>query len=388
MNHQRTFSVQIALLTGLRLVINISMRMVYPFLSVFARAFNASLGSIGTALTVRSFAGVVAPIVAPVADHFGTKIGMLAGAGLMSLALGLVVLFPGYPAFFISLSLVFFGLFIYLPSIQSYISDQIEYRKRGKILAITELSWALSFIIGMPLVALLIERYGWWSPYPILAFLSVLGLIGIITLIPNLPPQSHDKQHHLAVVGEMLHTPVVQAALLMGMFFCLANESVVLVFGVWLEDSFGLMLTALGAASMLLGLAELSGEGLTAWLVDRLGKRFSVRLGLLLNCAFALLLPVIGRNVVGALIGLFLYYISFEFVVVSSLPLVTEVFPLRRATLMGLYLASFSLGRAFGDILGPILYEHGFWFNVSVAAICNGLAILALNQIKLARDSE
>jgi predicted MFS family arabinose efflux permease len=387
MEKQRIFHWQITLLTLLRLVFNISIRMVYPFLSVFARAFNVSLGSISTALTVRSFAGVIAPVVAPVADRYGSKIGMVAGAGLMSLALGLVVFFPVFPAFFVSLSLLYFGLFIFLPSMQSYISEQVAYQKRGKIIAITEMAWALSFIIGMPLVALLISRFGWWSPYPILAFVSIMGLIGVLTLLPKQTTQIQNTSSHFAAILEIFHTPSALAALLMGMFICMANESVVLMFGVWLEDSFGLQLAALGAASLLLGLAELGGEGLTAWLVDRMGKRIAVRAGLMINCVFSLLLPFIGKTVSGALIGLFFYYISFEFVMVSSLPLVTEVFPHRRSILMGLFLAFVSLGRAFGDMLAPGLYAHGMWLNVIVAACCNLLAIAALQRIKITAET-
>jgi predicted MFS family arabinose efflux permease len=377
-----TFAIQVLVLTSLRLVINVSMRMVYPFLSVFARAFGVSLASISLALTVRSFAGVLAPILAPVADQHGRKVGMVIGSGLMSLALGLVVFFPVYPAFFVSLSLVFFGLFIYLPAMQAYISDQVVYQKRGKIIAITELAWALSFIVGMPLVALLIERFGWWSPYPILTFLSVLGFIGILILIPNQSGPKAPRQNHYKVMLDILRTPPALAALFMGLFFCVSNESVALVFGVWLEDSFGLKIAALGAASAIMGLAELGGEGLTAWLVDRLGKRFSVRLGLLLNCVFALLLPWIGTSVTGALIGLFLFYISFEFVVVSSLPLVSEVYPQRRATLMGLFLAAFSLGRAFGDLLAPVMYAYSFWMNAGIAVLFNGMALAALYFVR------
>jgi len=43
-----------------------------------------------------------------------------------------------------------------------------------------------------------------------------------------------------------------------------ANEQVNLVFGVWLQDSFGLKIAALGAASAVIGISEMSAEGLVA----------------------------------------------------------------------------------------------------------------------------
>ena len=50
------------------------------------------------------------------------------------------------------------------------------------------------------------------------------------------------------------------------------NELVNLIFGVWLEDSFGLQIAALAGASAVIGFSELGGESLAALLTDRIGK--------------------------------------------------------------------------------------------------------------------
>jgi predicted MFS family arabinose efflux permease len=58
-------------------------------------------------------------------------------------------------------------------------------------------------------------------------------------------------------------------------------------FGVWLEDSFGLQIAALAGASAVIGLSELSGEGLVALLTDRIGKPRALVLGLSANAVTA-----------------------------------------------------------------------------------------------------
>ena len=70
----------------------------------------------------------------------------------------------------------------------------------------------------------------------------------------------------------------------MGVAFTIANEVVNLVFGVWMESSFGFKLTALGLVAVAIGLAEFCGELLVGGVVDRLGKVRAVALGLLANC--------------------------------------------------------------------------------------------------------
>jgi predicted MFS family arabinose efflux permease len=160
-----------------------------------------------------------------------------------------------------------------------------------------------------------------------------------------------------------------------------ANELVNLIFGVWLEDSFGLQIAALAGASAVIGLSELGGEGLVAILTDRLGKARALALGISANIGAAILLPFIGRTEAGALVGLFLFYISFEYVIVSHIPIMTEMLPGARATVLAFNLTGHSLGRALGAFLAPILYGSGFQFVTVGAVFFNVLGLLALSRI-------
>jgi predicted MFS family arabinose efflux permease len=166
------------------------------------------------------------------------------------------------------------------------------------------------------------------------------------------------------------------------LFSSAANETVNLLFGVWLEDAFGLQIAALGAASAVIGLSELGGEGLVAAFVDRLGKPRAVALGLAVNSLGALALPLVGRSEAGALAGLFFFYISFEFTIVSSIPLMTEILPSARATVLALNVSGLSLGRALGALAGPQLYALGFGAVAAGAVAFNLLALLALWRMK------
>jgi predicted MFS family arabinose efflux permease len=170
----------------------------------------------------------------------------------------------------------------------------------------------------------------------------------------------------------------------MGLAMTAGNESVNLVFGVWLEGSFGLKLAALGAATAVLGVAELGGEGLSAWLVDRLGKEWSIRAGLLLNSLAAVALVFSGGAVWSALATLFLFYLSYEFTIVSALPLMSEALPALRATVMASMSASFSIGRALGAVLAPLLFTRwSFPANAIAAVVFNLAAILLLSRLKI-----
>ncbi|PJH75409.1 MAG: hypothetical protein CO064_06815 [Anaerolineae bacterium CG_4_9_14_0_8_um_filter_58_9] len=220
------------------------------------------------------------------------------------------------------------------------------------------------------------------APFPLLALLGALTFVGIVLMLPKDGKPRADRSPLWANFRSVLTYVPALAGLAVGLFASTANEVVNLIFGVWLEDSFGLKIAALGAASAIIGLSELGGEGLVAAFVDRLGKPRAVAIGLLANSLAALSLPFLGRTEAGALTGLFFFYISFEFTLVSCIPLMTEVLPGARATLMSFNVAALSLGRALGAPLAPLLYGFGFLAVAAGAVGFNLLALLALRKLQ------
>jgi DHA1 family inner membrane transport protein len=99
--------------------------------------------------------------------------------------------------------------------------------------------------------------------------------------------------------------------LIYGFFLALANDGVFVVYGAWLEQNFGLGLVALGSATTVIGIAELSGETITATLADRIGLRRAVVVGAGLTVLSYLLLPVTGGSLAAALAALFFAFICF-----------------------------------------------------------------------------
>jgi predicted MFS family arabinose efflux permease len=141
-----------------------------------------------------------------------------------------------------------------------------------------------------------------------------------------------------------------------------------------------------------IGIAEFLGEISVGGLTDRLGKIRAVTAGLILNGLAALALPVLGSSQTGALAGLFLFYLTFEFTVVSIIPMMTEVLPTARATLMASYIASAAVGRSLGDLLSPVLYNwtlgpfSGMELNCLAVVIVNLLALLTLRFLRRIED--
>lgn len=370
---------QILLFVVTRTTVNTSYRMIYPFLPAIARGLNVEVQAITLAITARSALGLVGPLLGSLADLRGRKLAMLLGAGLFTVAMALVTFWPTYPSLFAALLLTSASKIIFDPAMHAFIGDRVAYRQRGLAIALTEFGWAGAFLLGVPVAGWLIARGGWNAPFP---FLAVMGL-GIVAAVWYLVPvdirRKGTRPSLMQGIGLVISSPAALAALGVSLLISGSNEMVGIVYGVWMEESFGLQIAALGAASAIIGFAELGGEGLVAALTDRLGKRPALGFGIAAFAASCIILPVLSGTLPGALIGLFLFYITFEFTIVTNIPLVTQLVPAARATLLASVVAGISVGRAVGAYVGPILFASaGISGNSLTAAGCNLIALLLM----------
>jgi predicted MFS family arabinose efflux permease len=367
--------------------------MVYPFLPVFARALGVDLKTMSLALSARSASGALGPLLAPFTDRLGRRFGLSLGLGLFAAGAILAFAGPQFLIFTVALVLMTMGKYVIDPSILAHLSDIVPYERRGRALALTELSWSLAFILGVPAAGFLIARFGWQSPFLALAVLGLLGLI-IVRTVPAAGVSATGGGDaapaggagHRASYKAVFRSPAALAGIAMVLAVSMSNELVNFVFGVWLEDSFGLKLAALGATAAAIGIAEFGGEGLVVTTVDRLGKTRALMIGLAANALATLALPLAGRTVGTAIAGLALFYLTFEYTVVSMLPVMSEILPQARATLLAFYAASFSVGRAFGSLASPALYKLGFTAVALAAAGLNAAAFVFLLRLHRLRS--
>jgi predicted MFS family arabinose efflux permease len=213
-----------------------------------------------------------------------------------------------------------------------------------------ELAWAGSLLIGAPFAGWLIARGDWTTPFWVLGGLAVVGLLLATRFIDP------DRTHTTGTTPKLqLGRTALTLLAVMGLF-TMAAEVMFVVFGAWLEDSFGLSLAALGGAALLVGLAELTGEGATLTLTDRIGKRRSVLIGLVISIGAFSLLALAADSLGIGLALLAIALMGFEFTIVSSFPLASEIAPHGRTRYLSLTIVAMGLGRAIGAAAGPSLF--------------------------------
>jgi predicted MFS family arabinose efflux permease len=370
-----------------RVLINTQHRMVYPLLPVFARALGVTPEALSGAIALRYATGALSPLLSWLGERTSRKAGMLLGMALFGLGSLFVLLFPTFHGFVAAIILTVLAKSALDPAMQAYLGDTVPFERRGQAVAVVELGWSLSFLLGIPAVGYLIDRGGWLAPFPLLLLMAILAMIGLAVALPGGVAAPGAGAPFWRSARAVLSSPAARAGLLLMVFISAANELVSIVFGTWLEGTFGLQLAALAGASFVIGGSELLGESLVGLLTDRLGKARAVRGGTLLNCLCAILLPVIARGPAGAFAGLFLFYVTFEFTLVSALTFLTEISREARATFLGLNMLGISAGRALADLAGLPLLGWGMAYVVAGTVALNLIGIACLGRIPIGEQA-
>lgn len=370
---------QLAVLTLARLFINSCLRMIYPFAPALARGLGVPLETIYALVSLRNMTGLLGPLFTPLSERFGRRPVM--AVGMVVFALSLLLVAQVSTVWALAAALIISGLIkvIYDPAMQSYLGDSVPYQQRGKALAVTEFSWAGAFLLGAPTVGWLIQRGGWQAPF---FWLAVGGLIAAVLIWRVLPPAQHGERRlvKLSHTWQVLRqNRVIWAAVLFVVLEMAANEIFFIVYGDWMEDSFGLTLTGLGLATTVIGVAELSGEVIAGFSVDRFGKRPVVVTSGLLAAVAYFLISYTAVSLPSALVTMVFLFIMFEITAVGTVPLLTQLVPSARAVVMAMILAAAAVGRSLGSLLGPWIWEQGgLRLNTLTAAVLTLIAVLVL----------
>jgi predicted MFS family arabinose efflux permease len=377
---ERRLLAQLGVMMLARLLINTGIRMVYPFAPTFARGLGVPVEAIYQLVVIRGLAGFLSPLFSPWSEKYG-RVPVMAGSMLLfGLGCLVVVIWPTYWALGVTLTIISLVKVIYDPAMLSYVGERVPYAQRGKAISTTELAWAGALLIGGPAVSLIIVRQGWRAPFFWLGVLGVLAVWMVWRLLPRTFAHSANGAVTLRQTAAVVRQHrVIWAAMVYMTLTMAASETLLVVFGDWMESAFGLSLVALGVSAGLIGLAEAMGEMGTGWAVDRFGKRPIVIIAGLLNALATLLLPFTAGSLALAQVVYFALFLLFEMAVVGSVPLLTEIVPSSRAVVMSAVIAAGALGRVGGAIFGPRLFaEWGFVANGVVAAVMMGTAILIL----------
>ena len=393
-----------------RLAVDTTTQLFFPFLQTIALGMAMDIVLLGRLVSLRSLAGLSAPLFGAAADRYGyrrvmrlslllTASGMVflgSGAGVWSVAAGMIVSGMGLTGF--------------LPTCQAYISARLPFAQRARGIGALEYSWALAGIVGLSLMGFLFGRFNWQLPFFVLGAAMLAGwvLIGFLPeatagpapagsgagrrpkiaprrvrsrsltpLLSLLPPFDLGLVDGLFDLGANWRAAV--AVICANGLFYFGQVHILIAHGAWLQTEYGLSPSVLGVVALAQGSADLCGSVLVSLVTDRAGKKRAVQAGMLGSLLVYIFLPFINVGLPSVVAALVLLRFVFEYGIVSAIALISEQAPDRRGKMISLSVALNLLGSTLSGFTGPWMYTRfGVWGLGPVAAASTFAALVLL----------
>ena len=372
----------LARLTAAKAVANTALRWIPPFLPTLERAFGVSTTQLTTVLGLGETAGLSTVFVGRHLDKGRERLVMIGGLTAISMS-SLIALGGSIWTFAIAFVLLILGVANFTVAGHVWISHRIDYRWRARSIGLFETSWALALLIGGPIIAVLINLFGWRGPFVFLAVACALAAIGVAVSLPVPGLKASDDTDSVPTGPRQRLTRKAWLVVFGSASMAPAGLSIFVISGTWLDDAFGVSTGGLGLIVMGFGAIELVASIGTATFADRLGKMRSTLGGLaVLLVGLAVMLAAGDRLWVGVA-ALLILLLGFEYGFVTSLSLVSEAMPGARGTTLAISNAVGTLTRGTGTILSGLLY--GVWGISGSAALSAGAAAIAATCLLLSR---
>jgi len=352
----------VLLLILVRLVRDTSIRMMYPFLNDYAQGLGITLAAMGGLMMLRTAMVALAPFFGHRADKYGAKpllmLGFaLQGAGLLGFgfASGMWTAVAAILALGLSDAMTY-------PLMQAYISENAPIRHQGRALISVEYSWALTGIMIMPVIGWLIDGMGWQTPFRILAVFSGLAILTLAFVLPPGHPKPRAERISFASqITTILRDRSALGAVLVSATVFIAAESYFVTWGAHLARDFQLSPARIGQVASGLGAMELLGSIIASLVIDRVGTRRGVMVGVTVFLFAMLSLIWLRASLWATLAGMGLISIAIEYSIVSAIPLMAAQRPANRATVLALGAMAGALTRSGSDPIATWLLEyHGY----------------------------
>lgn len=334
----------------------VSMRVNDALLPSLAGDFQVTLGQAAQVVSYFAIAYGLAQLgFGPAGDRYG-KYRVIAWACVGSaLASLLCLLAPGFDALRLARLLAGVAAAAVIPLAMAWIGDVVAYEQRQPVLARFLIGQILGLVVGVALGGFAADHLSWRVPYALLAALFLAVALALFTMNRRLPARAalrragqgsalqgvlHDFSHVLVLpwARVVLVVVFVEGMFLYGAFVFVAS---------YLNQRFGLTLSAAGAVLMLFGAGGFSFAVASGALASRLGEVRLVRWGgALMSLAFAglALAPVWWWAVPACLLLGLGFYMMHNTLQLNA----TQMAPERRGAAVSAFASSFFLGQSAG----------------------------------------
>lgn len=366
-------------LVAAKAITNVGSRWVPFFLPTLGAAFSATTRQMTLALGIGEMAGLTTLAIGRALDRGRERLVIVAAMVMTALG-GLLALTGRYWLFVVAYFITILGVALVTVGGHTYLSRRVAYARRARVIGVFETSWAFALLLGAPLAAALIGWFGWRGPFVFVAAGAAVMAVVLIREKEDTTPLLADAtgpRDERRLDGTAWTAIAASAAI------AVAGLTTIVIAGTWLDDALGVSTGGVGLVAMAFGAAELSASSTSAAVADLAGPTRSTRLALAVTIVGLGVMTTAGSSLLIGAIGLFLFFVGFEFSIVTSFAIVSEAMPSARGRVLATNTAVGTVVRGSGVMASGALYET---FGISGPAAVSAVSAVAAIALLVVLD--
>lgn len=235
----------------------------------------------------------------------------------------------------------------------AWISARVGFERRARFIGVYEISWASALLIGVPLISVLISAFGWRGPFIAVAVVAVIAALFVARIDDGIGARRTVLPKDTTALSPDVWIVIGAAATI-----AMAGLTTIVIAGTWLDEVLDVSTSGVGLVAIAFGIAELIASTSSSAFADHLGKRRSMLFAVLFMMIGLAIIALTGSSLILGTIGLFVFFVGFEYAIVTSFSLVSEAMPESRGRALGVGNAVSTVARGVGVASSGVLYER------------------------------
>ncbi|RZV45611.1 MAG: MFS transporter [Acidimicrobiales bacterium] len=235
----------------------------------------------------------------------------------------------------------------------AWISARVHFDRRARFIGLFEVSWASALLVGVPLIAILISVFGWRGPFVAVALAAFVAAM----LVGRIDDGERSADRRPAPEPKVKITPDAWLMIGASSMTALMGLTMIAIVGTWLDEVLGVSTGGIGLVAIAFGVAELIASTSSSAFADRLGKRRTMLFSVSSTLLGLAIIASAGTSLLVGAAGLFVFFVGFEYSIVTSFSLVSEAMPTARGQALAAGHALSTVSRGAGVAAAGVLYE-------------------------------
>lgn len=342
-------------------VVGVDTYIVAAVLPAIADDLREPISSVGLAASAYALpVALLSPVFGPLSDRRGRRFALLLGLTIFAAAAVVCTIAPNLQVLLLARAINGVGSAILLPASFAAAGDLPDDAARGRALALLSSAFPLSNLLGLPIGALATTLGGWRMPFALMVVLAVLA-IGGVAVSSRISSATTSDRGYAATFGRVLRDRRALAVMSVTLVWFAGAVGMFIYVGEFFHETYGIPTSQAGLAYLVVGIVGIVAARSSGRLIERIGARRTVLIGISVFGVSVLLLPLTTTALPLSLAVLATWAFGTWFGVPGMQTIVAGLSSTARGTMLAFNGSALNLGGVIGPaISGRIIETAGF----------------------------